>query len=312
MSVLKGLLGANRAEFNRRVEAARRADHSLDAAWFTRLLKEGLEPLVEPLDSPTVGAWVSQAFDMGLELARQGRCKGPMADRIPRLWRALAPMAAGLGPDFKQNLSKITNSLFQLERWGGRPDEFLERLEGIAPGAHDPLAAVVVLGWRCGVPQLRKAALAHAKGMDPALVGSLLGDEALRGGLEAWSTDPWWSAERTPARIVGWIGGFTGDEGPFGFPPRIHSFPEGIVVESGVRLFSLHADRFGQFLTPLSSLPDGEARTFPKEEISGNVLRFPEGQVRLPFPPEGLVLARSGRLVVACSPLSLRLCLVVA
>lgn len=312
MSVLKELLGSNRAEFNRRVEAARRADHSFDTAWFTRLLVEGLDPLVESLSSPTLGAWIAQAFDLGLELARQGRCKGPMASHVPRLWKALAAMSQGLSPDFKQNLSKITNALFNLERWGGRPDEFLDLLESAGTGSADPMGVVLVLSWQCGVPQLRQAALEHARKMPTETLRTLLGTDAIQGGLDAWAKDPWWSRNRKPPHIAGWIGGFTGDDGPFPLLPVVQAFEEGIFVKSGPRAFQLHADRFGQLLTPVESLPASAPLPYADIERSGSLVRLAGGEVNLPFPPEGLVLARQGQTIAATSPVSMRVCVIAA
>lgn len=312
MSVLKDLLDSNRSDFNRRVEAARRADHSLDVTWFSRLLVEGLDPLVESLSSPTLGAWASQAFDLGLELSRQGRCKGPMADRIPRLWKALAGMSRGLAPDFRQNLSKITNALFNLERWGGRPDEFLDLLESVGAGSNDPVGIVLVLSWQCGVPQLRLAALEHARQMPHGVLADLLGTDALHGGLEAWATDPWWRKTRKPPHIAGWIGGFTGDDGPFPLPPVVQAFEEGIFVKSGPRVFQLHADRFGQFLAAAESMPSSPPPPLADTERSGGTLRLPGGTVDLPFPPQGLGVARLGQTIVATSPVSFRVCIVAA
>lgn len=310
MSVLQDLLGSNRLDFNRRVEAARRADASLDTAWFSRLLLEGLDPLIESLVSPTLGAWVSQSFDLGLELARQGRCKGPMADRIPRLWRALAPLSQGLAPEFRQNLSKITNALFNLERWGGRPDEFLELLESVPERSPDPVGVVLVLSWLCGVPQLREPALAHARTMPPQILRDLLGTDADQGGLDAWATDPWWSASRKAPHIAGWIGGFAGDEGPFPVPPTVQAFAEGLFVHSGPRVFQLHADRFGQFLAPTESVPDSPPLNFPQAQRSGSTVRLPGGDVDVGFPAQGLVLAQHGRTVAASSAVSFQVCVI--
>lgn len=312
MSALKELLGSNRLEFNRRVEAARRADHSFDTAWFSRLLVDGLDPLVESLSSPTLGAWVSQAFDLGLELARQGRCQGPMAERIPRLWKALASMSQGMSPDFKQNLSSITNALFNLERWGGRPDEFLDLLESAGRGSTDPKGVVLVLSWRCGLPQLRRAALEHARKMPSETSSALLGTDAAGGGLDAWATDPWWSRDRKPSHIAGWIGSFAGDEGPFPLPPVVQAFDEGIFVRSGHRSFQLHADRFGQILSPVDSLPASAPHPHADAERTGNILRSPGGPVALPFPPQGLLVARQGTTIAATSPVSFRVCVVAA
>lgn len=208
----------------------------------------------------------------------------------------------GLLPDFQRNLSQITNALFNLERWGGRTDEFLGLLESVPEGSGDAKGIVLALSWRCGLPQLRQAALERARTFPEAVLAATLGPDALAGGLEAWTSDPWWSPAREPARVAGWLGGFAGNDGPFSRPPLVEARAGGIYATSGSRTFRIHADRFGHFLAPVDALPEG-----PAEPILDAI---PE--LSLDLPREGLRLVRHGRTVVASSPVSFRICVVAA
>lgn len=254
---LASVLQGTREDLNRRFVEARRANAVLDGAAFLSFVAESIDPLAQAIPVGDVGRLqgvVDAAYDIGLELFSKGLVGGHARSRqIESAWREVATAAGALlAADPRRILAALTNAVVKLEEEGGRPEEWVTRMAGIAAHCKDRdtlLRLGQVAAWRSGLAHYRSGALALADGLDEGLVRAVLGVPSgswlrLR---EGFRDNPWFdpSGQDTGLRVVAEVGAFRGFGGLFRQPPQVAAGEEQFLVRSGGEHWLMTADLFG-------------------------------------------------------------------
>jgi hypothetical protein len=316
--ILRDALKARSADFNRRAQQALRSRPSLEMDVFAELLKEGLAPLIEAIDTQAPErrhAAIEAGYDLALEIAALGLGRSGFAPSLIRLWKILPAQIAFLAPAFRSGLAALGNALLFLRgQEGVRVGEWLDRLERLPAQGAALRDAALVLSWRCGVAAWRLPALEAAARLSAESFRICTDLEGFPACLESLRMDPWWDPHRPPGpRVAGWIGDFLGNDGPFREPPGVRVAGDRLVVAGGKHPLELHADRFGMMLIPHSepSPPDADRKAAPIAcAWLGNTLSVPSGRIEPGFPARGMAAVGVNGVVAVYSPFSFRIAVV--
>lgn len=264
-------LRRNRDRFNAAYFLARRASPRIDEASFAGHLCDNLQPVVDAVarHAPErVDAVVQALYDVSLELL----CKGGLSESgrskaMRRFWHELLPAVhshLAHRPDF--TVRALLNAALNLvSTKGARVEEWIEGFPDLAlqtESLDEALDAGRVFAWRCGMAQIRRAALTAAGRMRPAAALAALGiagnvwkrTPRVPDILLALTNDPWLHPEEAAAgaarknigvRAVAVAGGFRGFGGPFASPPRAALIDGAIVLYDSECAWHLDADIFG-------------------------------------------------------------------
>lgn len=251
-------LQSRRAELNARFNLARHRLPRLDAAAFSRFLREAVDPLIIAVhahDSAAVDRVVSAAYDCALQLAGHGAAgESARALTIVQGWRnVLTAAAVHVAAAPEKILPALTNALHGLSTDQGCDiEQWQHRLRAAAVHCRTPdafLSAGQVLAWHCGLAHFRDAALELLQQLPQSLSAHLLNVEAgrLPSVLAGLTTDRWFDPARAAANVpvIRRSGAFRGFGGSFLQLPLVRAAQNGWMVRSGDEFWFLAADAFG-------------------------------------------------------------------
>lgn len=271
-------LRRGREWFNTAFFVVRQSSPGLDEAVFAQYLRM-LAPAAEaisPHGPERFDAAVAAFYDLILDLLARGILNdAARSDLLGRVVTELfPPLHAFLAEAPHDTAGKLVNAALQLAATAGaRPKEWMDLLIRVVPmvsGHGELFDAGRVLAWRCGMAQLRTAALRAAERLsEPVLFSVFDVPSAMKGGrvssaelLRALTADPWLhpaeaiegAAGRPKAlRLVVDAGGFRGFGGPFLAPPRARVVDGALVLSDASQAWQLHADVFGVVFSKVSN-----------------------------------------------------------
>lgn len=271
LSPFQTVLAARRERYNAQFRLARQRNRTLDAQEFLTHLRDVVGPVVDSVGAkPTPVA--DALVELSLELAARGRLNrsgGGVADGLRRLVPALSEFLAA---DPRRLPASVLNALHHLDisptgdpaAWIDTMIEIADRLDP-ADGASPLLDAGVVAAWRCGLAQLRAAALETARRVRPNLLSVAFAtrstvDSAV---LDRLADDPWLDpaiagADRRLLLLARRVGGFRGFGGTFTRPPLVSTSDGRWYATDGDGCWRVFADRFGVSLRRVAAIPAGE------------------------------------------------------
>ncbi len=258
------VLQANRSEFNRRFESARRAYPKLEAPSFLEHLSQTLEPIIRAVDTayPSATAGVAQVlYDLSLQLVGEEKI-GSSARRpgIRKSWSILLPAYVKLVAIAPHDVVRLlTNGTHTLEQFGARADDWIGRMLRAAPAVESVEAlasAGQVAAWLSGMAHFREPALELRKTLSGDILSALLGTPVTAEPSDIFdrlAQNRWGSLESHAEQRVGalrasirhTIGGFRGFGGLFLTPPIVCRDDDAFVVSDSLRSWRITADAFG-------------------------------------------------------------------
>ena len=262
---LAAALANNRERFNRLFAQSAQKSSILDPADFTRLLRDTLQKVVDPVEKlfpERAEMAAAQLYEICLTLYSQGYL-GPQSRNplVPALWQHILPavplLLARAPRRIAGELSNAAINIGQQEPSIGI--SWLKRLHSLSASFTTPeqlLDTALVLAWRSGMPQYRETAMAIWQKLPDNLKAAALGlqtddPSGILPLLEKGMANPWHPphliGKDTEVRltVVGRAGRFKGFAGQFGGPPLVASNGETIVAYDAEGTWSLWADFFG-------------------------------------------------------------------
>ncbi|MBX2802139.1 MAG: hypothetical protein KTR31_30945 [Myxococcales bacterium] len=244
----------------------------IDPAALTHHLTTLVAPAIEAVHRvrpPAVDAVLDALFEASLELV--GRGLAGSEGRIPAIdaaWRTLWVAHPGhLAAAPRRVITAISNAVTHLGDGADAWVAAMERAGHVADGVERWLEAGQVLGWTCGLAELRTSALALCRSLPEPLAAVALHLPDLvdvDAACDALTVQPWRSPTVAGARLghVGRIGAFVGLGGAFREPPDLLVRGGWILATDGHVTLTLHADRYGARLLP-SEPPERTATPEP-------------------------------------------------
>ena len=261
------LLERGRESINTRVNAARRANASIDEGALLVHVGDVIAPIVDSVGAHRAEAgWpaLNSLIDASLNLFAANQL-GPRArsSLVRDVWVNVLPqMVPLIAINPRRVIAALSNAAVNLAATPSvRAREWIERLPGIAALASDVdtfLSAAQIAAWRAGMVQYRSDALNAARSLPATLARAAMRmdeatvpDRGLPALIDAMLADPWldpMSAGQRALRIVATVGSFRGFGGDFLRPPTVALTSDALLASDGTASWSVLADRFGQML----------------------------------------------------------------
>jgi hypothetical protein len=288
------VLADRRDRYNQQFRLARHRTSGLDPQEFLTHLREAVGPIVNAVDAAAVDPEpVCDALvELSLALAARGRLgvSGAIADGLRRLLPTIPALVAA-SP--RRVPASVVNALHHLDvsptgdpvRWVDSMVELGTRTADVT----DFLDAGAVAAWRCGLAQLRGAALDTADRLPAPLVRVALGTSA-EVVLSRLAADPWLDPALTGRDgevllLARRVGGFRGFGGTFRRPPTVSTAGGRWYASDGDDAWRVFADRFGVSLGRVATAPAEPGDVGPlvltagglvTDTSTGAVLELPE------------------------------------
>jgi hypothetical protein len=260
-SAFQRVLAERRDRYNALYAQARRNARNLDAPGFLGQLRDLVGPAVDA--AAATGADPLPVADALVELSLVLSTRGTLRN-TDGLRLVLPELASFVGRDPRRVPVAVVNALHHLESApDGRPGAWLDTMitaSRVVPDVPALLDVGAVAAWRCGLAQLRAAALRTAERLTPQLRGIALGVSTVDDSVLAHLTaDPWFDPAAPAAtpelRLVRRVGQFRGFGGVFTRPPTVLRAADGWYATDGGTAWRIHADRYGTGFRRVPTLP---------------------------------------------------------
>jgi hypothetical protein len=285
------VLAARRERYNQQFRLARHHARGLDPAEFLTHLRDVVGPVVDAVDRDPE-AVCDALVELSLALAQRGRLgsSGAVVDALRRLLPAIPRLVA---EEPRRLPVAVVNAVHHLDvSPTGDPTGWLDTMLVLcrhATGVAEFLDAGAVAAWRCGLAQLRAAALRTAARLPDPLVRLALGTSSTV-DLDRLGADPWLDPSltgrgETVLLLARRVGGFRGFGGTFRRPPMVSTVDGRWYASDGEDTWRVHADRFGVDLRRVHTAPATagdvgplvlEAGGIVSDTATGAALELPE------------------------------------